>query len=428
MPAPPQFDPTEPLVAQDFARALQWAAMSFHMQRFEPGPMRDSRFRVDRSFYGLDRLPQADRPAPDFRDGKFDQAEIDFEEVRFQTEYVFGSRAVDYLGGGQDPFAPAVDAAVFQRQVAEAIGSRLPSISTGTDAPAAPSDVGPRGHVADALSAFQAFAHAGMKDRFVTRFGDINSLGRLLVDRISDAERSVLASPAMGVAGREAEFAQFVWPFSAEIYRWRLRFPASFSTSRTFPEYLEALTGLLVHYLRSAAAHSPDTLVECRHQITESAFDLMRKTFASSFVSTEKMGLPRSRTTVRPTDSVPRLPNFADLVARLCDAMMWGVHAEAARRLALQRDEPTNEAQEIVDVATVAAEPVVASTADIAADASGTTGIGEARTKQPPRIAKKRMAGKKKSTSRKKTAKKVKAPTTTKTRTSSKRVRREKKK
>jgi hypothetical protein len=326
--APERFDPTDPAVAQDFARALQWAAMSFHSQAFEARSAEQA-FPDVRSLYRLDRLPQAGQPA-NFEGA--DQAQVDFDHMLFQAEYLFDSRVVDYLGGGQDPFVPAWNAAEFERQVAAVIRHHLTVVSPEPNDSSARSDGSSRADVAGALRAFQRFAKDEARNWFVETFGDINQIGRLLFDGISEPERAAWSDTYGRLIGDEAEFAQALWPFSAEVYEWRLRFPASFATSRTFPEYLEALTGLLMYYLRSAAEHSPDAVAECRYEISESAYELMRRAFASSFVSTEQRPLRSSST--QSTNAALRLPNFADLTARLCDAVMWGVRAEAARRLA----------------------------------------------------------------------------------------------
>jgi hypothetical protein len=327
---PKDSDPAEPARAANFARALHSLALSFHLHTFAPPPPAEG-FRAP--FFGLDNLPEWNVPVPGFRNGEFNLAEVDLHHVRFQAEYVFRSQVVDYLIGGQDPFQPAVHPLDFERGLAQA----LEAASNGERQSA---QDGVR-----AMRAFASFADGREVAKFTEQFGDPHLIANWL-------EQPNDTPPPQWIAQLRANLAavaRAIRRFDAEIYKWRLQFPASICESLTFPEYIEGLTGLLVHYLHSAAEHDPNMLVACSYEIEPEAHALIREAFLSSFVSTERIRAPAQFGNLPEDALILRMPNFADLVARLADAVIWGVRTEAARRLQSQREEQeqTREVEEL---------------------------------------------------------------------------------
>jgi hypothetical protein len=298
--------------AAGLASALQPLALSFHVQAFAPRPPTEAL----RAFYGLDNLAQAGRGAPTFRDGKADLAQIDFEHVRYQSEYVFASHVIPYLRGGPDPFAPApTSMELLAKNLAEARAGKRADLK-----------------VVQILRTFAELARPAEIALFSKHFGLPDGLAEWLANPAERATPDEIADPKLDIRLLDRTIRRF----SAPAFAWRDRFPASFCDSRTFPEYIEGLNGLLVYYLRCAAQRAPETLVNCRYKIEPDVLSLIQDRFRSSFVTTEQV---RPSVELERTSGdllVLRLPNFADLVARIADAMMWGMRAEAARRLPLR--------------------------------------------------------------------------------------------
>ncbi len=292
-----------------FANVLQALALAFHVRAFTPQP----REETYRSFFGINLLPQAgqkvQRVSPDDSRPPDDLAFVDFEHVRFQCEYVFKSHAVPYLSGRADPFeADKVFADELLGVIADAKHGKSASYK-----------------VTNLFDAFARLARPSEMFAFIAEFGELNSFE----DWLRNPATATIPRGVADVNFSPNRFVSLLRRFTASAYGWPRYSYASIATSRTFPEYIEALTGLLVYYLRSAAKNAPKSMLVCNYPIDARDLRLVREAFPSSFVTTEQLAPAH----VRADSLVLRLPNAADLVGRLSDVVVQGMRSEAARRL-----------------------------------------------------------------------------------------------
>jgi esterase/lipase superfamily enzyme len=308
-----EFDPTDRATAVGFAQVLQALALTFHLQRFDPTAEPSDAAWVDRQFWGLDMLPQA-RQAPEVeRSRTIDLAERDFTHVRQQAQFIY-TVAIGYLNGDADPFLPPADEARYRELIVDSIRAAFYGSPPLTAEP-----------IVNAIRAITRFARPSVTRDFMSRFGSPETLSLWLQH---DRDNKPTQEQIERLCNDAGAIADALRPFATEFNGWRLRGIGSLDSSRSLPEYIEGFNGLLIHYLRTGAHRAPETIVGPTDDVVLDSLDLVSRSFASCFVSTEAVPTDLAS----PTALRFRLPVFADLFARLADRVVWSVRAEAARR------------------------------------------------------------------------------------------------
>jgi len=226
-------------------------------------------------------------------------ATSDFELVRTLAEYIYDGPVRDYLQG-HDPFAPKYDLPAI-RNAAEKGPPFVPAYGATVAVP-----------LDDILKRFHRFATKRDRRIFDTTF-DPGQLG---------------AMPGYGPISTDnaLRLAELIHPYSSQFNEWRMSHDFSFNDCRTFPEFMEAYSGLLQHYLRSLAREMPETEVELTFAQWQENWEQIRSMFPASF---EYLNM---RDRAREPASPERMPiiEYADLVANLSDVLAFAIRGRVA--------------------------------------------------------------------------------------------------
>jgi hypothetical protein len=302
----------DPQTSEPVIYALQGLALAFHVRAFEPAVEMDGE-KLDRTLWGLDALPQTGRTenlSDNERKWYRDLAGADFSFVRGMNEYVYLGPVREYLNG-RDPFGPesTIENYREERDVVLA-GDLFPRTS----------------YIRGALQAFARFARPSVRARFAEAFADPELIATVWEEHPRGPEWPRVAAL---MRDRGEEIFAAIHPTNSWINARRQGSRFSPAACRTFPEFMEAHTGLFTHYIRNAARRRPGTMVRLSYSHWLKYQDQIQKMFPECFDFLNHA--PRREKSDDPV--MMPITNYADLVANLSDMLTWTIAGTAGERL-----------------------------------------------------------------------------------------------